>query len=161
MLDPGLTFALEVRLLCDQAWYNLRCCNFICHYFQQPLLVLLLVSLLSLGYTQLKSHTWCFTDLQVELMIQVLVNLLGVTVLSEKPSQHAQSAHPQDLGGQTCLTGTPALTCKQGFFTLRRTSTTTIATMSIATLSVKMFATHRSQCVCPWLWPPVHALPWL
>ena len=51
------------------------------------------------------------TDLEVELVIQVLVDLLGITVLPQEPSQHTQPAHPQDLGGQTCLTCTPTLTC--------------------------------------------------
>lgn len=143
----------------------LRCCHVICHYFQQPVLMLLLMNVLTLRYTQLQFHTWWSTDLQVELMIQVLVNLLGITVLPQKPPQYAQPAHPQDLGGQTCLTGTSALTYEQGIFTLRlHTSSSNYDDCFDAGYcnhNVEVLVTHRNQCVCPWPWPPVHALPWL
>ena len=44
-------------------------------------------------------------------MVQVLVDLLVVTVLLEQATQHTGAADPQNLGGQTCLPGTVALTC--------------------------------------------------
>lgn len=47
----------------------------------------------------------------VQLMVQVLVNLLVVTVLLEQTAQHTGAADPQNLGGQTSLSGTVALTC--------------------------------------------------
>lgn len=43
-------------------------------------------------------------------MVQVLVNLLAVPVLLQEAAEHSQAAHPQDLGGQTSLTGTTTLT---------------------------------------------------
>ena len=48
--------------------------------------------------------------LQVELVVQMPVNLLGITVLPQKPPQHTKSPHPEDLGRQTGLAGTPPLT---------------------------------------------------
>ncbi len=50
------------------------------------------------------------THPHVQLVVQVLVDLLGVTVLLEQATQHAGAADPQDLGGQARLTGTMALT---------------------------------------------------
>jgi hypothetical protein len=44
-------------------------------------------------------------------MVQVLVNLLGVTVLLEQTAQHTGAADPQNLGGQASLPGSVALTC--------------------------------------------------
>jgi len=48
--------------------------------------------------------------LQVELVVQVPVDLLGITVLPQKPPEDAQPPHPKDLSGQTGLTGTVPLT---------------------------------------------------
>ena len=51
------------------------------------------------------------TDLQVQLMVQVLVDLLGVPVLAQQPPQHPQTPHPQHLGGQPGLPCSLPLTC--------------------------------------------------
>lgn len=48
--------------------------------------------------------------LHVQVMIQVLVDLLGVTVLAQQTAQHTQPPDPQQLAGQTSLTGTTTLT---------------------------------------------------
>ena len=45
-------------------------------------------------------------------MVQVPVDLLGITVLPQKPPQNTQPPHPKDLGWQTGLAGTVPLTCK-------------------------------------------------
>ena len=59
------------------------------------------------------SIQWCpVSYLQVELMVQMPVNLLCITVLPEKPPQNTKSSHPQDLGWQTSLASTPPLTYK-------------------------------------------------
>ena len=50
-------------------------------------------------------------DLAVQLVVEVLVDLLGVAVLAQKAAKDAQAPHPDDLGGQASLPGTPALTC--------------------------------------------------
>jgi len=42
--------------------------------------------------------------------LQVLVDLLGITVLSEESSENSHSADPDDLGGQTGITSTLSLT---------------------------------------------------
>ena len=49
--------------------------------------------------------------LVVELVIQMPVNLLGVSVLAQKAAQHAQPLHPQQLCGQAGLPGPPPLSC--------------------------------------------------
>jgi hypothetical protein len=50
-------------------------------------------------------------------MVHVLVNLLRLTVLAEKTPQDAHPPHPQNLGGEPSLPGTPTLT-----YTLSRTT---------------------------------------
>lgn len=57
--------------------------------------------------------------LAVQLVVEVPVDLLGVAVLAQQSAQHAQAAHPQQLGGQAGLAGTPALTYKHGPTTQR------------------------------------------
>lgn len=47
---------------------------------------------------------------QVQLVVQVLVNLLRLTVLAQQPAQDTHAAQPQDLSRHTRLLGTPALT---------------------------------------------------
>jgi len=47
---------------------------------------------------------------EVELVVDVLVDLLGFTVLAEEASQNADSAHPEDVRGHTGIAGTLALT---------------------------------------------------
>ena len=49
--------------------------------------------------------------LQVQLMVQVLVDLLGVSVLAQQPAQDTQATHPEHLGGQPGLPGSPPLPC--------------------------------------------------
>ena len=49
--------------------------------------------------------------LVVELVVQVAVDLLGVSVLAQQAAQHAQPPHPQHLGGQARLARSPPLTC--------------------------------------------------
>jgi hypothetical protein len=51
-------------------------------------------------------------DLHVHVMIHVLVNLLGLTVLAEQAPQNTHPPHPQNLGGEPSLPGTPALAYK-------------------------------------------------
>ncbi|BAS85050.1 Os03g0579550, partial [Oryza sativa Japonica Group] len=43
-------------------------------------------------------------------MIHVLVNLLGLTILAQQTPEHTHPPHPQDLGGEPSLPGTPTLT---------------------------------------------------
>jgi hypothetical protein len=43
-------------------------------------------------------------------VVDVLVDLLGVTVLAEQASQNADSAHPQDVSRHTGIAGTLSLT---------------------------------------------------
>ena len=89
------------------------------------------------------------THLQVELMIQMPVNFLGITILPEKPPQHTQSSHPQNLGWQTSLTCTPPLTYKTQS-ELRFTCFKPPGTACV---------TYRIQCACPSTWPlvlPLH-----
>ncbi len=40
----------------------------------------------------------------------MLIDLLGLTILSEKAAKNTLAAHPEDLGGQAGLTGTASLT---------------------------------------------------
>lgn len=47
---------------------------------------------------------------QVQLVVQVLVDLTGVSVFSQQSSQDSQSSHPDDLGGHTSVSGTLSLT---------------------------------------------------
>ena len=49
--------------------------------------------------------------LEVQLVVEVPVDLLGVAVLAQQPAQHAHAADPQDLGGQPRLAGSPPLAC--------------------------------------------------
>ncbi len=48
----------------------------------------------------------------VKLVVQVPVNLLGVSVLAQQASQHPKPLHPEQLCGQAGLPGTPPLTCR-------------------------------------------------
>jgi hypothetical protein len=43
-------------------------------------------------------------------MIDILGDLLGLSVLLEKSSENSLSAHPQDLGWHSCVSGTSPLT---------------------------------------------------
>ena len=47
---------------------------------------------------------------EVELVVLVLVNLFGFSVFSEEVSEHSLSAHPEDLGGHSSLSGTSSFT---------------------------------------------------
>lgn len=47
---------------------------------------------------------------QVQRVVQVLVDLAGVSVLGQQSSQHSQSSHPQNLGRHTGVLGTLSLT---------------------------------------------------
>jgi hypothetical protein len=49
-------------------------------------------------------------DLHIHVMVHVLVNLLGFTVLAEQTPEHTHPPHPQDLGWKPSLPGTPTLT---------------------------------------------------
>ena len=64
---------------------------------------------------------------EVESVVDVLVDLLGVTVLAEQASQNADSAHPQDVGGHTGIAGTLSLTSA---------SVTTYANLAVSTSGV-------------------------
>jgi hypothetical protein len=75
----------------------------------------LLPSLLSLGLVDaLHKHPLVLEsvtlDPQVHVMVNVLVNLLGLTVLAQEASQNSHPPHPQNLGGEPSLPGTPSLT---------------------------------------------------
>ncbi len=48
--------------------------------------------------------------LEVELVVEVTVDLLGRAVLAQKTAEDALAAHPDDLGGHTGIGGTLALT---------------------------------------------------
>ena len=48
----------------------------------------------------------------VKLVVQVPVDLLGVSVLAQQASQHPKPLHPEQLCGQAGLPGTPPLTCR-------------------------------------------------
>jgi len=48
--------------------------------------------------------------LEVKLVVLVLVDLLGLTVLLEETTKHTHAAHPQDLGRHTSFTSTLPLT---------------------------------------------------
>jgi hypothetical protein len=52
--------------------------------------------------------------LHVQVVVEVLVDLLAVAVLLEQTTQHTGAADPEDLGWQTSLTGTTALTYRSG-----------------------------------------------
>ncbi len=58
-------------------------------------------------------HTFLYGEayLEVELVVQVLVDLLGVAVFAQQPPQNPQTPHPQHLGGQTGLPCSLPLTC--------------------------------------------------
>lgn len=46
----------------------------------------------------------------VQLVVKVLVDLAGSTVLDEQTAENAHAAHPEDLGGHTGVRGTLSLT---------------------------------------------------
>ena len=46
----------------------------------------------------------------VELVVKVLVDLAGSTVLDQQTAEDAHAAHPEDLGGHTGVRGTLPLT---------------------------------------------------
>ena len=46
----------------------------------------------------------------IEVMIDILVNFLGLSVFLEKSSEDSLSPHPQDLGWHTGVSGTLSLT---------------------------------------------------
>jgi hypothetical protein len=46
----------------------------------------------------------------VQLVVKVLVDLAGGTVLDEHAAEHTHAAHPEDLGGHTGVGGTLSLT---------------------------------------------------
>ena len=77
----------------------------------------LLSGLLSLGLVDtLHEHPLVLEtvtlDLHVHVMVHVLVDLLGFTVLAQQAPQHTHPPHPKNLGGEPSLPGTPALTCR-------------------------------------------------
>ena len=47
---------------------------------------------------------------EVEVVIDVLGDLLGLSVLSEESSEHSLSSHPDDLFGHSSVSGTSSLT---------------------------------------------------
>ena len=75
----------------------------------------LLSSLLSFGLVNaLHQNSLILKDitlnLHVHVMVHVLVNLLGLSVLAEQTSEDTHSPHPKDLCGKPCLSGTLPLT---------------------------------------------------
>ena len=86
-------------------------------------------------------------------MVQVPVNLLGITILPEKPSQYTKSPHPQNLSWQTGLTGTPPLTYRT--FSLMCAEPPGIA------VEVEQSLAYHILCACPLIWPlvlPLHEI---
>ena len=47
---------------------------------------------------------------KIEVMVDILGDLLGFSILSEKSTEDSLAAHPQDLGGHTGVLGTLSLT---------------------------------------------------
>ena len=47
---------------------------------------------------------------EVEVMVDVLVDFLGLSILSQESSKHSLSSHPLDLLWHSCLSGTLSLT---------------------------------------------------
>ena len=52
------------------------------------------------------------SHLQVQVVVKVLVNLLGIAVLLQQAAQNAHAADPEDLYRQASLPGTVALACE-------------------------------------------------
>lgn len=71
------------------------------------LLGLLLVDVLHQDTLVLEGVTLA---LEVQIVVQVPVDLLGLTVLLEHAAENAHAANPEDLLGHTSITGTLALT---------------------------------------------------
>ena len=46
---------------------------------------------------------------EVQIVVQMLVNLLGLTVLSEQTAENANASHPQNFLGHTSITSTQSL----------------------------------------------------
>merc|ERR1719331_49864 len=91
LLDPGLLL-LGLALLLDGLGLHLLRLGLV-DGFHQDALVLELVAL----------------GADVEAVVQVLVDLLGLAVLAEQAAKHALPAHPEDLLGHARLAGAPAL----------------------------------------------------
>ena len=77
----------------------------------------LLYGLLSLGLVDtLHEHPLVLEhvtlDLHVHVMVHVLVDLLGFTVLAQQAPQNTHPPHPKNLGREPSLPRTPALTCR-------------------------------------------------
>ena len=47
---------------------------------------------------------------EIEVMIDILGNLLGLSILSKKSPKNSLSSHPEDLGWHSCVFGTLSLT---------------------------------------------------
>jgi hypothetical protein len=47
---------------------------------------------------------------EIQLAVEVEINLLAISVLLQQTSEYTKAAHPQDLGRETSLAGTTALT---------------------------------------------------
>jgi hypothetical protein len=47
---------------------------------------------------------------EIEMMVDVLGDFLGFSVLLEKSSENSLSSHPEDLGRHSCVSGTLSLT---------------------------------------------------
>ena len=78
----------------------------------------LLSGLLSLGLVDtLHEHPLVLEhvtlNLHVHVMVHVLVNFLGFTVLEQQAPKNMHPPHPQNLGGELSLAGAPALTFRK------------------------------------------------
>lgn len=79
-------------------------------------------------------HSFVFEHISlgfhVQNMVQVIVDLLGLTVFSKQPSEHSHASHPDGLFRHTCIGGTFPLTITampsllSGFVCLANASTT-------------------------------------
>lgn len=49
-------------------------------------------------------------NFDVEFMVQIAINLLAISVFLKQAAQDTKAAHPENLGGQTSLASTTALT---------------------------------------------------
>lgn len=75
--------------------------------FGAEILGLLLENVLHQSALVLESVT---LSLQVEIVVQVLVDLLGITVLLQQITQDSDTAHPQDFLRHSGISGTTTLT---------------------------------------------------
>merc|ERR1719215_1014554 len=115
LLTSHLSLALSLLAQKFILFLRFLCLQDLCFFFTGFLLFLqgFLFSLISLCFVdRLHQHPFVLVrvtfSMPVKEMIEMLVNLLLLTVLSEQPAEDALSAHPQHLRWHTCFPGTSA-----------------------------------------------------